>query len=116
MAPLTGRQVGTSPPSGTDPEKLYELTGRFQICQPRYNSKQKAYLIVGDTVKSIYTVHTGQNVPEVSRNSSDYWIGVSDTDKLYKTFAEIGDCLNADGKPKITVFYRKKSFSVAHLF
>jgi hypothetical protein len=116
MSPLTGRQVGTTPPSGTDPEKLYELTGRFGIRQPRYKTKQKAYLIVGDTIKSIYTVHTGENVPEVSRNSADYWIGVSDTDKLYKTFAEIGDCLNAEGKPKITVAYRDNLISVAHLF
>jgi hypothetical protein len=92
--------------SGTDIQMFSMLCNRFSICNPKYDYKQKAFLIVGDTVKNIY----------VKYFQNQDWIAMSDSDKLYKTFAEIGDCLNAEGQPKITVAYRRQMISVSHLF
>ena len=103
MRPLTGT---------TDAEKMYYLTKRFDISHPKYNYKQNAYLIVGETVRRVYSDYD-ISLPIDTR---PVYICIEGDHNRYNTFAEIGDCLNAAGKPKITVNYRKKGFSVAHLF
>jgi len=103
MDPLTGT---------TDAEKMYSLTRRFDISHPIYKYRQNAFLIVGEMVKKVYSDYD-TSLPIETR---PVYICIEGDNTRYNTFAEIGDCLNAAGKPKITVFYRKNSFSVADLF
>jgi len=66
---------------------------------------QKLYIIVGDIMK------------EIGYDLKDGIYDIVDAEgKQYKSFAEIGDCLNAEGKPRICILYRKKIFSAANLF
>jgi hypothetical protein len=105
--------IKTAPFVGTnDSEKLLRLSSRFRVCNPKYHYKQKAFIIIGDSVNYVWAEST---LIEGTRDYDTY-IRVSGSDIKYKTFAEIGDCLNADGKPKITVAYRKMMIPVAHLF
>jgi len=110
----------TKPLTGaTDIAKMYELTRRFQISEPQYNYKQNAFLIIGETVKKVYC--ESDYVPEAERipgaqDMYNHYIRVEGDPKRYTTFAEIGDCLNANGKPKMTVAYRKHTYPVANLF
>ena len=96
----------------TDTEKMYRLTGRFDISNPKYNYKQNAYLIIGDMVRKIYSDYD-VNEPIETRPT---YIRIEGDPVRYNSFSEIGDCLDKNGKPKITVAYRKKVFSVANLF
>jgi len=110
----------TKPLTGTtDIAKMYELTSRFSISDPKYNYKQNAFLIIGETVKKIWC--ESEYLPEAERASGsdsiyNHYIRVEGDPKRYTTFAEIGDCLNANGKPKMTVAYRKHTYPVANLF
>jgi len=103
MRPLMGE---------TDAKKMYHLVQRFQIHDPKYNYKQKAMLVVGEDVKSVWC----EAIWLSEEKDYECHIRVYGSDTRYKTFAEIGDCLNAADKPKMTVFYRKNSFPVANLF
>lgn len=69
------------------------------------HKKQKLYIIVGDTIKEI-----GYDL------NNDTYVIVDSEGKHYKNFAEIGDCLSADGKPRICIHYRNKIISAANLF
>jgi len=70
-----------------------------------YGFKQRLYIAVGDVIKEIaYELYKGTHYI-VDREGN-----------RYKTFAELGDCLNADGKPRITIKYRKGMHPVANLF
>ena len=113
IARKTKRLSGT-----TDVEKMKMLTGRFGISDPKYNYKQTAYIIISDTVKKIWC--ESEYIPDSQRtdpeNIYNNYIRIEGDSKRYTTFAEIGDCLNADGKPKITVAYRKHTYPVANLF
>jgi len=100
------------PLEGTDVEKMAALCSRFDISDPVYKYRQEALLVIGDTVKKIYLEKDYSN----GGNSPAYYIRVHRDEKRYTTFAEIGDCLNAKGQPKITVNYRKRTLSVADLF
>jgi hypothetical protein len=67
--------------------------------------KQAAFLIVGDEIKDIaYELYRGQ--PCI----------LDSLGNRYKSFAEMGDCLNAKGKPRINVQYRGKMIPVSSLF
>ena len=98
----------------TDTDKMNLLASRFEIHNPKYHYKQSAYLIIGDMVRKIYC-ERDLSIPGPITACPNY-IRVEGDDKRYNTFAEIGDCLDKNGKPKITVNYRKKVFSVADLF
>jgi hypothetical protein len=100
------------PLEGTDVDKMYALTKRFDISEPRYRYRQEALLVIGDLVKKVYCENEWSE--DVLTRTS--YIRLEGDKKRYTTFAEIGDCLNAKGQPKITVNYRKKTFSVAALF
>jgi hypothetical protein len=102
------------PLEGTDAQKFGRLCSRFHISEPKYRYRQEALLVIGDLVKKIYTeIHWNE---DHDLATSPVYIRVEGCRKRYNTFAEIGDCLNAKGQPKITVNYRKKTFSVADLF
>ena len=100
------------PLTGTDAQKMHSLCSRFQIHEPKYHYKQKAFLVVGEDVKGVWCESNWLS----DEKQYECYIRVYGSDTRYNSFAEIGNCLNADGKPKMTVFYRKKSFPVAHLF
>jgi len=68
-------------------------------------SRQAAFLIVDDQIKEIaYELYKGQ--PYI----------VDLFGHRYKSFAEMGDCLNAKGKPRINVQYRGQMIPVSNLF
>lgn len=101
------------PLKGTDVEKMYTLTSRFHISEPKYHYKQRASLIVGDGVKNIYCE---KEYIEGSDHDYNYYIRVEGDEMRYTSFADIGDCLDKNGRPKITVAYRKKMIPVAEMF
>ena len=113
-APSRSHLMTQSLMGATDTEKMNILAGRFEIHDPKYHYKQNAYLIIGDMVRKVYC-ERDLSVPGPISACPTY-IRVEGDDKRYNTFAEIGDCLDKNGKPKITVNYRKKVFSVADLF
>jgi hypothetical protein len=100
------------PLEGTDIDKMYHLCNRFRISEPQYKYRQEALLIIGDVVKKVYC----ETDWSCDRDKRTNYIRVQGDRKRYTTFAEIGDCLNAKGQPKMTVNYRKRTFSVADLF
>ena len=68
-------------------------------------SRQAAFLIVDDQIKEIaYELYKGQT----------YIVDLFG--HRYKSFAEMGDCLNAKGKPRINVQYRGQMIPVSNLF
>ena len=93
--------------------KMSLLDSRFNLWNPTYNNnKGTAFLLVGDTLKRVYSYEKwNRDATEVTLR-----ICVENDDNLYTTFSEIGDCLDKDGKPKITVNYEDTMFPVADLF
>lgn len=70
-----------------------------------YGYKQRLYITVGDAIKEVaYELYKGEHYI-VDREGN-----------RYKTFADLGDCLNAEGKPRITIKYRNGMHPVANLF
>jgi hypothetical protein len=93
--------------------KMSLLDSRFDLWNPNYNyNTGTAFLLVGETLKRVYSYEKWN--PDCSEVTLR--ICVEDDDKLYTTFSEIGDCLDKNGKPKITVNYEDKMIPVAHLF
>ena len=68
------------------------------------NGSKRLLLMIGDTMKDI-----------AFDNYRGFKYLVSGT-KRYKTFAEMGDCLNASGQPRLTLITPKALISVSHLF
>lgn len=86
--------------SQTEEQKNYEPS-----CAMRHGKKQRIFLIVGDEIKEV-AFEDYHGVPYIVDYSGN----------RYKTFADIGDCLNAKWQPRLSVMYRNKTFSVANLF
>jgi len=100
------------PLKGTDVEKMQALASRFDISDPKYKYRQTASIIVGDAVKNIYTEKEYID----GRTEYNCYIRIQGDETRYTSFADIGDCLDAKGKPKITVAYRGEMHPVAHIF
>ena len=101
------------PLKGSDVEKMHALTSRFYIADPKYKYRQGASIIVGDAVKNIYSE---KEYIEGTNYEYNYYIRIQGDEMRYTSFADIGDCLDAKGKPKITVAYRGEMLPVAHIF
>jgi hypothetical protein len=101
------------PLRGTDVEKMQALTSRFYIGEPQRKYRQHAFIIVGDAVKNIYCE---KEYIEGSNHEYNYHIRIQGDETRYTRFTDIGDCLDANGKPKITVAYRGEMLPVAHIF
>ena len=72
----------------------------------RYHGKDAFYLIVGDEIHGVTTFE----------NEQGKFIADLKTEQKYKCFEDIPGCLNAAGKPKLTVFYKNEYINLADKF
>lgn len=78
----------------------------IEYFEPYYTGNNRIYIVMDDTLRPITSFKNSQGVFIVDLKSN----------QAYKSFTDIPDCLNAEGKPMLIAFYEGEYIGLADQF